>query len=447
MYGLDSTCYRGLTNPTKAGLVLGLVLASGVVAANPEFHLYMLSLPSLLEGSRHLMGDDAASTLSALVERMTFRWDMSELPESINQVSDQVAASFNSKLVPFVSQQRDHWQEGLAALSSRFDVFYAQIGSQTDVIKEDFMGKMTLAEAMVDQVLVTGKAAISQQSNEWHLAGHAKIEQWQYDLVQATDHLQGGLSQVLTNGKEKIVEKSSSSFRYVSQAKIDQLQYEFLQDSSRLQAQVDEVITRAKDAVMLKSSELQQASRMNIDQINQDVLQMNTQVQALANHLSTETKDFQEKAGMFVPQKYSEVQQLSQTKMNEVGKDVTQVTENSRRIFAKIGTEFELKRKETDDSLVPMIQDSSRLLHEKMTAFRDMSFVDVSKIQDNLAFQGRTSIDTIGDTLQKWKDTTVNQWSTFEGSVTNQVASIGRRDDSMTTESTFLKTFLDNIVD
>jgi len=473
-YGHDSTCYRGLTNPSNAGLVLAFILASGMVVASPEIHISLPSLSVVLEGTRHLMGDDAASGLGALVERMAFRWDISGLPRSFHQISDQVVASFDVKLVPFATHQRDQWQEALGALPSRFDELSAHIASQSDALQEDVMSKMTSVETTIGQALAYGKSYIAQHSSDLQLASHAKIDQWQHDLVQTSGHLQGGLSQGLDKGRELLVEKSSNF----------------------------------QDTILLKTSEFQEASRMNMNQMKGNALQMNEQVRVLANQYSTEMKDIsqqkydtfqeatttklldmqqglldevakvQEETNIVVDQKYSGFQQLSETAMNEAGKDATQLTENIRTMFANAGADFEMKRKEIGSSNSLMIQDSGQLLHDKMMALRDTSFIEWNKVQDQLAFQQDASMDAIGHNLHKWKDSTANQWytfqssmakqvgsidsisdiihkwkessadqfSSFEGAMANHVASIGRREDAMATESAFLKTIIEEIV-
>ena len=102
MYGRDSTCYRGLTNPTKASLVLAGMLAGGMVITSPELqHIPFQSLQSFLDGTfQFILGDNTDVTLSALVERLAFQWDMSD--STLLQISN-------------------HYHEGLVSLSNRFD--------------------------------------------------------------------------------------------------------------------------------------------------------------------------------------------------------------------------------------------------------------------------------------------------------------------------------------
>jgi hypothetical protein len=293
----------------------------------------------------------------------------------------------------------------------------------------------------MDQVFVNGKEAISQQNDVWQqkLAGintAAKIEQWQQDLVQATDYIQGETNQFLTKGKE-IVEESSSNFQYATQVKMNHWQDEFLQGSSQLRLQADEAFARGNDVAILKSSELEKASQMQMVQMKHEMLQMNTHAQTVANQLSTQAKDiaiqtyasvltkitgmeqellrkstaFQEDLGILFPQKYSEFQQLSQVKISEAGDEAIRATNDIRGLFTNIWNDVGLKRKEISDDFVPMIQDSSRFLHDKTSAFQEASVINVKKAQDHLA----------------------------------KIASISR-EDSATTESAFLKTILINIV-
>jgi hypothetical protein len=475
IYGNDSSCYRGLTKPTKAGLVLALVLVSGMVATSPDIHNMPLPpLSSLLDESRRLMGDDIASELSVLVERMAFQLDISGLPEYMHEVTDQVASSFNNELLPFLSQQRNSLQEATTVLTGRFDVFFAQIASQIDSMKDEFTNKIVLSEAM-NQVLVNGKDAISKQSNEWQLASHAKIEQVNHHIVQASSNLQGGMRQVLDKGKE-LFEGALASFRYSSQAKIDQLEHDFIQDSGGLRAQAAEQITRSKDAMMFKSSEFLQASQMGMDEIKRELHQINQQVQGLSHQYATDEKGFsmqkytdlqhastvkmidleqrllrevvkhQEMMDTFVTQKFSEFQQLGQAKTIEVGRNIIQETENFQRTLAKVGTEFEIKRKEIGSDIFPMIQHSSRSLHDKILAFQDTSSVDMNEVKDHMSFQGHSSIDTMGEILQKWEDDTVNVLSGAENSIKNQIALVDLHHDSISAEPSFLKTVLDDVV-
>jgi hypothetical protein len=477
VYGRDSTCYRGLTRPTKACLALATVIAGGMVATNPELqHMMSLSsLTSLLDSTKHFIGDDTTTTLSALVERLAFRWDMSGLSE-----------------LPTAHQVSDQWHEGLVSLSSRFDGLSSQIDLQAETMKEEFAGKMAATQVMMDQVFVTGKEAISQQNDVWQqkLAGintAAKIEQWQQDLVQATDYIQGETNQFLTKGKE-IVEESSSNFQYATQVKMNHWQDEFLQGSSQLRLQADEAFARGNDVAILKSSELEKASQMQMVQMKHEMLQMNTHAQTVANQLSTQAKDiaiqtyasvqtkitgmeqellrkstaFQEDLGILFPQKYSEFQQLSQVKISEAGDEAIRATNDIRGLFTNIWNDVGLKRKEISDDFVPMIQDSSRFFHDKTAAFQEASVINVNKAQENLASQltnvglkrkeiGDGIVPMIQDSSRLLHDKT-NAFQ--EASVINvnkaqdhlaKIASISR-EDSATTESAFLKTILINIV-
>lgn len=487
IYGNDSSCYRGLTKPTKAGLVLALVLVSGMVVTSPDIHnLPLPSLSSLLDESRRLMGDDVASELSVLVKRMAFQLDMLGLPEYMHDVSDQVALSFNNELLPFLSQQLKNLQEATTALPGRFDVFFAQIASQIDSMKDEFTNKIVSSEAMdqflvngkdaMNQVLVNGKDAISKQSSEWQLVSHAKIEQANHHIVQASSYLQGGMSQVLDRGKE-LIEGALTSFRYSSQAKIDQLEHDFIQNSRGLRPQVADQIARSKDAIMFKSSEFLQASQMGMNEMKREMLHMNEQVQGLSHQYTADAKGFsmqkytdlqhastvkmidleqkllseavkhQEMMNTFVTQKHSEFQQLSEAKTIEVGRKIIQETENVQRTFAKVGTEFESKLREIGGNIVPMIQHCSRSLHDKILAFQDTSLVDMNEIKDHLSFQeGHSPIDTMGEILQNWEEGTVNVLSSVENSMKNQISLIDLHHDSIATKQSFSKTVLDDVV-
>lgn len=480
VYGRDSTCYSGLTHPTKAFLALGAVIAGGMVATNPELqHMMSLSsMSSLLDSTKHLLGDDTTTTLSALVERLAFRWDMSGFPE-----------------LPTALQVSDQWHEGLVSLSSRFDGLSYQIDLQAETMKEEFVGKMAETQVMVDQVFVNSKEAISQQSDVWQqkLAGintAAKIEQWQQDLVQSTDYIQGETNQLLTKGKE-VVEESSSKFQFATQVKMSHLQDEFLQGSSQLRLLANEAIARGNDAAILRSSEFQKASQMQMVQMKHEMLQMNSHAQTGATQLSTQAKDiaiqtyasvqtkmndmeqevlpksiaFQEKLGILFPQKYSEFQQLSQAKMSEAGDEAIRVTNDVRGLFANVWNDVGMKRKEIGDDFVPMIQDSSRLFHDKTNAFQEASVINVNKVQDHLANQltdvglKRKEIgDGFGPMIQDSSRLLHDKTNAIqEASLTNvnkahdhlaKIASISREDSaSATTESVFLKSILINIVD
>ena len=487
IYGNDSSCYRGLTKPTKAGLVLALVLLSGMVATSPDIHsLPLPSLSSLLDESRHLMGDDVASELSVLVERMAFQLDMSGLSEYMHDVSDQVASSLNNELLPFLSQQRNNLQEATSALPGRFDVVFAQIDYHIDSMKDEFTNNIVSSEAMhqflvngkdaMNQVLVNGRDSISKQSSEWRLVSHAKIEQANHHIVQASSNLQGGMGQVLDKGKE-LIEGALTSFRYSRQAKIDQLEHDFIQDSGGLRAQVVDQIAHSKDAMMLKSTELLQASQMGMDEMKREMLHMNQQVQGVSHQYAADTKGFsmqkytdlqhastvrkidleqkllgeavkhQEMTNAFVTQKNSEFQNLSEAKTIEFGRNIIQETESVQRTLAKVGTEFESKLREIGSEIVPMIQHSSRSLHDKILAFRDTTLVDMNEIKDHMIFQeGYSPIDTMGEILQKCEEGTVNVLSIAKNSMKNQVSLIDLHHDSIATKQSFLKTVLDDVV-
>jgi hypothetical protein len=479
VYGRDSTCYRGLTRPTKAFLALGAVIAGGMVATNPELqHMMSLSsMSSLLDSTKHFIGDDTTTTLSALVERLAFRWDMSGLSE-----------------LPTAHQVSDQWHEGLVSLSSRFDGLSNQIDLQAETMKEEFVGKMATTQVMMDQVFVNGKEAISPQSDMWQqklasINTAAKIEQWQQDLVQATDYIQGETNQLLTKGKE-VVEESLSHFQYATQVKMSHLQDEFLKGSSQLRLQANEAITRGNDAAILKPSEFQKASQMQMVQMKHEMLQMNSHAQTVATQLSTQAKDiamqtyasvqtnmndveqqvlrksiaFQENLGILFPQKYSEFHQLSQAKMSEAGDEAIRVTNDMRGLFASIWNDVGPKRKEIGDDFVPMIQDSSRLFHDKTNAFQEANVINVNKVQDHLASQltdvglKRKEIgDGFGPMIQDSSRLLHDKTNAFqEASVINvsktqdhlaKIASTSREDSaSATTESAFLKTILIDIV-
>mmetsp|Transcript_17340 Transcript_17340/g.47825 ORF Transcript_17340/g.47825 Transcript_17340/m.47825 type:complete len:617 (-) Transcript_17340:517-2367(-) len=496
VYGRDSTCYRGMTKPTKAGLVLALVLASGMVAASPEIHLSVSSLPLLLEGTRHLLGEETASAFGVLADRMAFDWVMSGLPHSFHHLSDQVAASLDTKLVPFVAHQKEHLQQALTALPSRLDGLSAlprefdgisvriasqtehlqgslaslpsrldglsvRIVSQADAMKEDAMANMASARMTMDQAVASGRSVMAQQTTEWQLASHAQLDRWQNDIVQATADIQGGISQGWNKGKELLSEQSSSA-GYAGQAKLGQLQNDLIRDSSRLQEHAAEFLARGKDAFLWKASEFQATTGTNVNRIQQDAVQTNERLQAFASHYSIETKTrlqqvydaFQEASAATVVDvqqglrteaaklhdTMENVQRLSQSTVNDVGNDFARWTRNVRNLLANTGADLETKRNNVGSSIGPMVQDSTQFLREKMLAIRDTSFVEWNKLQDGLAFHGDATMDAIGDNLQGWKASTADHLSSLQGS-------IGPLKDPMTTESTVLKSLLEEIVD
>ncbi len=462
LYGRDSTCYRGLTEPTKAGLVLALVLLSGMAVASPDIHLP--SVTSLIETSRHLMGDDAASELSTLVDRIAFQWDMSGVEEYIHGVSDQVALSFNNELLPFSSQLRDNIQEVTETVSGQFDVFLAQAASQIDSMKHEFSTSIASPDTMMF------RETLSQRTNEWQLASQDTIQQFQYQVAQATSNIQAGVSQTLNNGRQ-LFEAQFASFSDISgvkvdlsELKVDQLDLDILPDSAEFRTQAIEEFARSKDAVMSKSLDIQQASQIGVDELKTGMLQTNEQLQGLADQtneqlqgladhyaedvkglslekytsvqdaitlrmndlqqtVQSEALKYREITDSFVTQKSSELQQLSQSKMIEVGQNIMHETEGIQSRLIEVGTDFEMKARDASTDVVPSIGDLGQLLQSKALAFRDASFDAMNKVKDD-AFQGRASIDTVAirDTFQDWKDRAINAWSSAEISMTNELA-------------------------
>lgn len=421
VYGRDSTCYHGLTNPTKASLVLAGMLAGGMVITSPELqHIPFQSLQSLLDGTfQFILGDNTDVTLSALVERLAFQWDMSD--STLFQISN-------------------HYHEGLVSLSNRFDGLSNQIDFQAETMKGEFIGKLKAIEVMVDQVVVNSKEMISQQGDVWQqkvAIEPAKIEQWQHDLVQATDSVNKGINQLLIKGKDT-VEETSLNIRSASQIQVNHWRDILLQGSNQVNLQTSEAIARGNDAVMSKSSEIQKSSQMHAVQMKQGMIQMHTHVQAVTNQLSTQAKDihmqtfasaqtkisemerealhklikFQDEQGIFFQQaKISEIQQLGQAKLNKMNDDTIGVASDIQRLFSSIWKDVGLKQKEIGNDFIPMIQDSSRVLHEKNTAFQEASLTNVNKAQEHLA---------------------------------SQFVSLSRQ-DSTTTEAVFLKSILSEI--
>jgi len=462
LYGLDSTCYRGLTEPTKAGLVLALVLLSGMAVASPDFHLP--SVTSLIETSRHLMGDDAASELSALVDRMAFQWDMSGVEEFIHGVSDQAALSFNNEPLPFSSQLRDNIQEVTATVSGQFDIFLAQADSQIDSMKQEFSTSI----ASPDAIML--RENLSQRTNEWQLASQDKIQGLQHQVAQATSNIQAGVSQALNNGRQ-LFEAQFASFRDISdvkvdlsELKVDQLDLDILPDSAEFRTQAVEKFARSKDAVMFKSLEYQQASQIAVDELKTGMLQTNEQLQGLADQTNQQLKGltdhyagdvkglslekytsvqdaitlrmndlqatvqsealkYREITDSFVTQKSSQLQESSQAKMIAAEQNIMQGIEGIQSRFTEVGTDFEMKARDARRDVVPFIGDLGQLLQNKALAFRDASFDAMSKVKDD-AFQGRASIDTVAirDNFQDWKDRAMNAWSSAENSITNELA-------------------------
>ena len=174
---------------------------------------------------------------------------------------------------------------------------------------------------------------------------------------------------------------------------------------------------------------------------------------------------FQENLGILFPQKYSEFQQLSQAKMSEAGDEAIRVTNDIRGLFANIWNDVGIKRNEIGDDFVQMIQDSSRLFHDKTNAFQEAIVINVDKVQDHLASQltdvglKRKEIgDGFGPIIQDSSRLFHDKTNAFqEASVINvnkaqdhlaKIASISREDSaSATTESAFLKSILIDIVD
>eukprot|EP00536_Pseudo-nitzschia_multiseries_P000063 jgi/Psemu1/321433/estExt_fgenesh1_pg.C_20047 len=469
-YGRDSTCYRGLTGPSKAGLVLAVVLASGMVVTSPEIHLSVPSLPFLLEGTRHLLGDETTSALGVLADRMAFDWDMSGLPQSFHRLSDQVAASLHdAKLVPFVAHQKDHLQEALSAVPSRLDALSVRIAAQTDAMKKEAIANTAFAKMALDRAVASGQSAVAQHAAGWQQASNAQLDRWHNDLVQASGDLRGGVSHGWSKGTE-LLKEQSAGVRHTGQAKFTRLQHDLLRDSGRLQTQTGELLERGKDAILWKASEFQEASRTSVDRIQNDAVQMNEQFRALATRYSTETKALSQQSydtfreagaakmadvhqGLLseaakVRETMERVQQTSHSTMNEVATDVGRWTDNFRAVLANVGVDLGTKRNEIGSSIGPMVQDSTRFVGDTMVAVRDTTFAEWNKLQDRLALHdGDATMDAIGDNirgfqenLQGLKESTTKQMSSLQ-------ASIGHREDTVATDSNFLKTLLDELVD
>ncbi len=441
VYGQDSTCYRGLTKPTQASLVLALVLASGLVVASPDIHLP--SVASLVEGSRHLMGDDAASELRALVERVAFQWDMSGVERYIHDVSDQVALSFNNELLPSSLQLRDSLQEVSTTISERMDVFLAETASRIDLMKYEFTNTMAPTESMINQALVNGKEMVSQLSNEWQLASQHNVDQLNQYVAQASNNIQGEISEMWNKGQDFLA-ATFASLSDTSQLKIDQLDLNFVPDTSELRAQAIQGLTRSKDAIVTKTMEYQQVGQIRMDGIKTDMLQTNEQLHGLVNQYSEDIKElsvqkysalvedlqqkaqseaikFQDLTDSVIAPKYLEFQELSQAKLNEIGQNAIHETDNIQNRLIEVGADFEMKGRVAMRDIVSFLQDSGRFLQQQMLAFRDSSLDTINKMKEQI-FQDRAAMANIEETLGEWKNGLTNTWSNAEISISNQLA-------------------------
>ena len=71
-----------------------------------------------------------------------------------------------------------------------------------------------------------------------------------------------------------------------------------------------------------------------------------------------------------VTRKHSELEQLSRL-VTKVGKDVLENIENSQRYCAKVGTDFETKRKDIATVLGSLIQFLYQSFYHKILSFQD----------------------------------------------------------------------------
>ena len=443
-----------------------------MIATSPDIHNVSLqSLSSLLEGSRHLLGDSVATEISTLIERMSFQWDMLGLPEHVHHMSSKLAMSFSDELVPYVSNLRHDIQEAMTTLPDQFDVFLAQVASHIDSMKEEFASQTSSSDVTFNQVLVNAKSTISEQSNEWQVVYHAKTEQVNNQIMQSRHNLLGGINEALHKGKE-LFEGKLANVHLTSQAKIQELQQNCIQESGKLREQIIENIASFKDTTKLKILEFQHASRMDMEKITTDAHQRTQKIQKLANDyaldgksrllqncdllqhairekssnleqkLLTEAMKYQDMVDTVVQHKRSELEQFSILKMEDVGKNILENIGNFQRSLAKVSSDFEMKRRDVDTNLGAI----SQSLHGKMVSFAETKSIEVDQIKESLAFQSHASMDTVQESLHEWKDSTSNVWSAAKDSTMNQVANIRQQHDSMTTESTFLKTVLNEVV-
>ena len=128
-----------------------------------------------------------------------------------------------------------------------------------------------------------------------------------------------------------------------------------------------------------KKQKYQQASQIGMEGIKTEIIQTNEQIRGLVNQYSQDMKElsvqkysalvddlqvkaqseaikFQELSDSVIMPKYLELQQLSETKLNEIGQNTIHETENIQNRLVEVGTDLEMKGRVVVRDLVSFFQ-------------------------------------------------------------------------------------------
>lgn len=301
-YGADSTSYRGLTGPSQSALVLTAMLSAGMVATSPEIDVSTLlsNVDSLMNG----ILQDAASW-SSMVDRLSFEWEMSSLPSSFQQWSDQLGpmvsqqthslqetlAALSSSMqqfsdqtvAPLVANQQQVWQDSVATMSSHLQEWSVQSANQLDVVQKEVSDQSAAWQGTATEVGNRVAVVASEKTTVLQAAGQSLLRE-----VQSVSAKVASQAQVQYAVLEEMTKNTAADVTAIgNQAK---------EEGSRLLAQYGDVASQKfHDWEIVASSEMRRLE------------QVATQVQADGNRLLSE-------CGNDASKRYAEFEMVAEAK-------------------------------------------------------------------------------------------------------------------------------------
>jgi hypothetical protein len=335
-----------LTRPTKAALVLAIMISSGMAAASPEMDLSFLS--SLLvdtDGSSllSLLPDSwmEDTELSILLDRLQFEWDMSGMP-----------------FPPF--QGNVDWQDALSTMTNQLNGWTAQAVSQFNTLEDTAVAKLSTFQSTASDVVTRATNLAMEQTSTWQTQGEIAFAKLEQDWVQTSNSLTSALTQIWDQSKVVAVEK----FMEVEQITRSQME-EMMKVSNQLQLDATNYWDQYKTIAVDKYADFERLAEVEMDKL----IIASNQAEVEASQLYSQYMDI-------AMDKYADAEKSTQAETEKLIQEASQLYSQYKDIAMDKYVEIEqISQAET----AKFVQDASQLSAQ----YKDISVQKYAELQDN----------------------------------------------------------------
>ncbi|KAG7343263.1 hypothetical protein IV203_021208 [Nitzschia inconspicua] len=390
-YGTDSTCYRGLTKPSQAAVVLTVLLSAGMVATSPALDLS--SLPALLLDGSSLSLDTffQDATVTSILDRLSFEWEMSSLLSSFQQLSDQMG--------PVMEQQQHVWQDTVSAFSTQSQDWIVQVASQLADVQDVAAEKWASLQGTANDLLLRCTEAATEKTSLWQVAGQSLLNDCQRELAQFSGQARAQYAMIEGMSKTAIDD-------------VGEIASHMKAEASRLLGQYGEIAAeKYRDVVSVAQTEMRQMGQM-ASQIQDDSSRILSQYGSIASEkyanvqrIAQDDTDrvarilngWQQDASIgidrysdFVAEKYMGLEQAMMGHISKLQDQLVVVSQQMQDRTDEMSTLGQKNAASKWAEIQPMIEAFSREMQHSMVDFTDQSKNSFTAISRQLQVESNT---------------------------------------------------------